>query len=127
MRYSATLTPLLLTLVVAAAPCQSDPTAVRLDSALRALEAKGFSGVIRVDKDGATVLEKGYGLANREERRPFDPSTVVQIGSNTKDFTLVALLQLQEQRNHLSLQSAFLWGLHVPGARVHSCHQEDRQ
>ena len=97
MRYSATLTPLLLTLVAAAAPCQSDPTAVRLDSALRALEAKGFSGVIRVDKDGATVLEKGYGLANREERRPFDPSTVVQIGSNTKDFTLVALLQLQER------------------------------
>ena len=53
--------------------------------------------MVRVDKDGATILEKGYGLANREERRPFDPSTVVQIGSNTKDFTMVALLQLQER------------------------------
>jgi len=73
----------------------TDPTGARLDSALRALEAKGFSGVIRVDRDGATILEKGYGLANRAEHRPFEPLTVVQIGSNTKDFTLVALLQLQ--------------------------------
>jgi CubicO group peptidase (beta-lactamase class C family) len=73
----------------------TDPTGARLDSALRALEAKGFSGVIRVDRDGATILEKGYGLANRAERRRFEPTTVVQIGSNTKDFTLVALLQLQ--------------------------------
>jgi CubicO group peptidase (beta-lactamase class C family) len=75
----------------------SDPTGARLDSALRVLEKKGFSGVIRVDREGATILERGYGLANRAERRPFDPSTVVQIGSNTKDFTLVALLQLQER------------------------------
>lgn len=73
----------------------TDPTGARLDSALHALEAKGFSGVIRVDRDGATILEKGYGLANRAERRRFEPTTVVQIGSNTKDFTLVALLQLQ--------------------------------
>jgi CubicO group peptidase (beta-lactamase class C family) len=75
----------------------TDPTGVRLDSALRALEAKGFSGVIRVDREGSTILAKGYGLANRADRRPFDRSTVVQIGSNTKDFTMVALLQLQER------------------------------
>ena len=75
----------------------TDSTGARLDSTLHALEAKGFSGVVRVDRDGATILEKGYGLANRAERRAFEPSTVVQIGSNTKDFTLVALLQLQER------------------------------
>jgi CubicO group peptidase (beta-lactamase class C family) len=97
MRSSVLLTPLLLALVAAAAPCQNnDATRARLDSALRALEAKGFSGVIRIDKDGATILKKGYGLANREASA-FDPSTVVQIGSNTKDFTMVALLQLQER------------------------------
>jgi CubicO group peptidase (beta-lactamase class C family) len=80
------------------APCQiTDPIGARLDSALRALEAKGFSGLIRIDKDGATILKAGYGLANRAEQRRFDPSTVVQIGSNTKDFTMVALLQLQER------------------------------
>jgi CubicO group peptidase (beta-lactamase class C family) len=84
-------------LVATTALAQTDPTGARLDSALRALEAKGFSGVVRVDRDGAAILEKGYGLANRAEHRPFTPSTVVQIGSNTKDFTLVALLQLQER------------------------------
>src|SRR5215208_1906493 len=97
MRSSA-LVFLAVQLLATAAPCQStDPIAARLDSALRSLEAKGFSGLIRIEKDGATILRKGYGLANREERRAFDPSTVVQIGSNTKDFTMVALLQLQER------------------------------
>lgn len=75
----------------------TDPTAVHIDSALHALEAKGFSGVVRVDRAGATLLERGYGLANRETKTPFSPNTVVQIGSNTKDFTIVALLQLYER------------------------------
>ena len=66
----------------------ADPTVARIDSALRALEAKGFSGVVRVDRGGSTLLERGYGLANREAKTPFSPSTVVQIGSNTKDFTV---------------------------------------
>jgi CubicO group peptidase (beta-lactamase class C family) len=69
----------------------------RLDSALTALEARGFNGVVRVDRGGTTLLRKGYGLANRAEHMPFSPQTVVQIGSNTKDFTIVALLQLQER------------------------------
>ena len=68
-----------------------------LDSALRGLEAKGFSGVVRVEQRGVTLLEKGYGLANRADKTPFSASTVVQIGSNTKDFTVVALLQLHER------------------------------
>jgi hypothetical protein len=94
--------------------CQtSDATRARLDSALRALEAKGFSGVVRVDRDGATLLEKGYGLANRAEGRAFEPSTVVQIGSNTKDFTLVALLRLQA-RGRLDMQDTL--GKYFPAA-----------
>ena len=83
----------------------ADPTAVRLDSALRALEAKGFSGVVRVDRAGATIFERGYGLANRETKTPFSPTSVVQIGSNTKDFTVVALLQLHE-RGKLSIRDS---------------------
>ena len=77
----------------------------RLDSALTALEAKGFNGVVRVDRGGVTLLKKGYGLANRADRIPFSPQTVVQIGSNTKDFTIVALLQLQE-RGKLSIRDS---------------------
>jgi CubicO group peptidase (beta-lactamase class C family) len=69
----------------------------RLDSAVRIAERAGFSGVVRVSAGDSTLLSKGYGLANREQRIPFSPRTVVQIGSNTKDFTLVALLQLSER------------------------------
>jgi CubicO group peptidase (beta-lactamase class C family) len=77
----------------------------RLDSALRALQARGFSGVVRVDRNGTTLIEKGYGLANRATNTPFTPATAVQIGSNTKDFTIVALLQLHE-RGRLSIRDS---------------------
>jgi hypothetical protein len=61
------------------------------------LATRGFSGVVRIDRGGTTLLERGYGLANRESSTAFGPTTVVQIGSNTKDFTVVALLQLHER------------------------------
>jgi CubicO group peptidase (beta-lactamase class C family) len=69
----------------------------RADSILRQAEANGFSGVVRVDREGGTILQKGYGLANRELKIAFTPETVVEIGSNTKDFTAVAILQLHER------------------------------
>ena len=75
----------------------------RADSVMRAAEAKGFSGVVRLTRNGSVVLEQGYGLANRAERIPFTAATVVQIGSNTKDFTAVAILQLQD-RGMLNVQ-----------------------
>lgn len=67
----------------------------RLDSTMRVAERAGFSGVVRVEGGGKLLLDKGYGLANRAAKNPFSPETVVQIGSNTKDFTAVAILQLQ--------------------------------
>ena len=68
----------------------------RLDSTMRVAERAGFSGVVRVERAGVTLLEQAYGLANRAENTSFTPATVVQIGSNTKDFTAVAILQLQQ-------------------------------
>jgi len=75
----------------------SQDIATKADSIMRAAEAKGFSGVIRLAKNGQVLFEKGYGLANRAGKIPFTPTTVVQIGSNTKDFTAVAILQLKER------------------------------
>ncbi|MBU1661848.1 MAG: beta-lactamase family protein [Chloroflexi bacterium] len=44
------------------------------------------------------VLHVGvYGLANRETKQPVKPETLFQIGSITKSFTSIVLLQLQEQ------------------------------
>ena len=83
-------------------PAGGQELSARLDSALTEASRNGFSGIARIQKDGQIILEKGYGLANRERRIPFSPSTVVQIGSNTKDFTIVGVLQLQ-QKGRLSL------------------------
>jgi CubicO group peptidase (beta-lactamase class C family) len=86
---------------------------VRLDSVLRSAAQRGFSGVVRVERGGTLLLRKGYGLADRERRIPFGDATVVQIGSNTKDFTLTALLRLQ-QRGRLSLRDSL--GRYFPAA-----------
>jgi CubicO group peptidase (beta-lactamase class C family) len=76
----------------------SGPLGARADSVLLAAQSRGFSGVARVVVNGATVLEKGYGLANRALGVSFSPNTIVQIGSNTKDFTALAILQLNDRK-----------------------------
>lgn len=81
------------------------PLGARADSVLTRLQAAGFSGVALVAKNGQVVLKKGYGLANRAPMVAMTGNTVVQIGSNTKDFTTVAVLQLQE-RGRLALDDS---------------------
>lgn len=82
-------------LFVAGRTASAQDVAAKLDSAMRVAERIGFSGVVRVERDGKVLLDKGYGYANRASKAPFTRETVVQIGSNTKDFTAVAILQLQ--------------------------------
>lgn len=103
----------LVSLLVAAGSSAAQDLGARADSVMRVAERAGFSGVVRIDRNGTTILEKGYGLANRAERIPFTPATVVQIGSNTKDFTVVAVLQLQE-RGRLNVKDAI--GKYFPSA-----------
>lgn len=103
-----------LTLSLIAAPVlRGQAIAAQLDSAMKVAEQAGFSGVVRIEREGVTLLEKGYGIANRERKIPFSDKTVVQIGSNTKDFTAVAILQLQE-RGKLSMTDSL--AKYFPGA-----------
>ena len=83
-------------LVAMASATRAQNIGAQLDSTMRTAERAGFSGVVRVERGGAAVLERGYGFANRAEKIPFSAATVVQIGSNTKDFTAVAILQLHQ-------------------------------
>jgi CubicO group peptidase (beta-lactamase class C family) len=63
------------------------------------LDANQVPGaVVSVVGDGRTLFSKGYGLADREHRRPFDPDTsLVRIASITKLFTWTAVMQLVQQ------------------------------
>ncbi len=64
-----------------------------------ALKAGDMAGaVVVVVKDGAVLLQKGYGFADVSKKLRMDPEqTMVRIGSTSKLFTWTAVMQLVEQ------------------------------
>lgn len=63
---------------------------------------KRFSGAVLVAKGDKVLLKKAYGLANVELEVPNKPDTRFHIASLTKQFTAMAIMQLEE-RGLLSL------------------------
>jgi CubicO group peptidase (beta-lactamase class C family) len=75
-----------------------------IDAMLSEAERKDvFSGSVIVIDGGKTVLEKGYGSADRKSGRKNTPDTLFRIGSISKQFTAAAVLALV-QDGKLSLQ-----------------------
>lgn len=52
--------------------------------------------VVLVEK-GETILQQGFGLADIQSQKPVTSETLFEIGSTTKAFTALAILQLEEQ------------------------------
>ena len=52
---------------------------------------------VLIAKKGEVLLEKGYGTANLELNVPMSSSMVFRIGSITKQFTAIAILQLVDK------------------------------
>ena len=71
-------------------------TEIEADAESARLKAKipGMSIVIVHDQD--VLLVKGFGYADLEKKIPADPKTVYRIGSVTKAFTALALMQLRD-------------------------------
>lgn len=67
-----------------------------IDDFLTRLSEQGFSGSVLVS-DGTNVFNKGYGLADRENKIKADENTVFTVGSVTKQFTGAAILKLEMQ------------------------------
>ncbi len=57
----------------------------------------GFSGAILAGKDGQILLRDGYGWADEKRHIANTPETIFDIGSITKVFTAVAVMQLEEK------------------------------
>lgn len=73
------------------------------DSLMKArYPASDPGAVLLIAKDGQPVFKKGYGMASMELKVSDQPANLFAIGSMTKQFTAVAILQL-EQRGLLSL------------------------
>ena len=68
-----------------------------LGARLQAEAADGFSGSVLVLRDAEVVLDRGYGMANRERKIPNRPDTIYAIGSTPIDFTLAGILLLAER------------------------------
>lgn len=56
-----------------------------------------YSGSILVAKGDRILLEEGYGMADYKNAIPNQPNTLFAIGSITKSFTALAIMQLQEK------------------------------
>src|SRR5215813_1760739 len=57
----------------------------------------GFSGAVLVSSGDQVLLRSGYGWADQTRRIPVTAETVFDIGSITKVFTAVAIMQLEER------------------------------
>ncbi len=58
---------------------------------------KQFTGSVLVAEGGKVIYKKGFGLADREWNIPNKPDTKFRLGSITKQFTSMLILQLVEQ------------------------------
>lgn len=66
-----------------------------VEARLQALHERGeFDGAICMTDGEELLIARGYGLADRERKRPWSVDTVSCVGSLTKQFTAVAILQL---------------------------------
>ncbi|MHC4550736.1 MAG: serine hydrolase domain-containing protein [Planctomycetota bacterium] len=68
-----------------------------LDDYLSRCEAFGFSGSALVARGGKVLLERGYGLADRDSGRSNAAHTLFEIASATKPFTAAAILKLEAE------------------------------
>lgn len=83
------------------------PLAARIDSLVQAeVLARGVSSVqVVITRGDETLLDRAWGLADADARRPADPATTYRLGSMAKQFT-AALVLRQVDRGRLALDDS---------------------
>jgi len=90
---------------------QGQDKAAKIEEFIKAYqETQSFNGTVLVAERGKVIFKKGFGLADREWNIPHAPDTKFRIGSITKQFTSMLILQLvQEKKLDLQVKlSAYL-------------------
>jgi CubicO group peptidase (beta-lactamase class C family) len=90
----------MLTTLVIAATLQATSFATlakNVDSHFAERESKGFSGVILLKQGGKTLLNKAYGMRDREPAEPMSTATAFDIGSIVKPLSRAAIFKLEAQ------------------------------
>jgi CubicO group peptidase (beta-lactamase class C family) len=79
-------------------------TETKIDQYMQAaVHVDHFMGTVLVAQRGRVIFSRGYGMANVKRGLPNTPQTEFRIGSITKEFTAMAILELQA-RGKLSVQ-----------------------
>ncbi len=85
---------LVLALLALPAPAAAADKAQQIDKLITAYHDLGiFNGSALVAENGKVILKKGYGLAHMEWDIPNQPDTKFRLGSITKQFTAMLILQ----------------------------------
>jgi CubicO group peptidase (beta-lactamase class C family) len=71
--------------------------ASRIDQVMQAHAAADFSGAVLVARGGRVLYQHAFGYANLEWKIPNDLQTKFEIGSMTKQFTALLVLQFVNQ------------------------------
>ena len=71
-------------------------SADKVNALINDAESKGLSGYVLVVSEGEALLSRGVGYRSREKNTANTADTVFDIGSNTKQFTATAIMQLVE-------------------------------
>src|ERR1035437_3877587 len=89
---------LFLFLALAAATLHSQDIATRAHAYMNSIvKTHQFNGTVLLARDGKVIFKKGYGMANFEWEIPNTPSTKFRLGSITKQFTAMCIMQLEER------------------------------
>jgi len=98
MKQTRNLLYLLITLLLPRLPLSAQSIVQKLDSLFTALEqAHTFNGNVLVAQNGSIIYSRSMGFANFEQQKANSSASCFQVGSVSKTFTAVAVLQLQEK------------------------------
>ena len=98
MRKSTRIVASTVLLLAMTAVASSQDIGTQADAYLTAWANQGrFSGTVLIAKGDKILLRKGYGNANNELNVANKPETVFRIGSITKSFTALSILQLEKR------------------------------
>ena len=88
---------------------QSSPGTSGLDSAMQGILSKYSipGAALAVSRNGALVYARGFGYADTASAKPVQPDSLFRIGSVSKTFTAIAVMELVEKGKIQLDQSAF--------------------
>lgn len=80
-------------------PAEGPPQEINENAQLdQYLQNAGFSGTAVIVKNGKVLLNKGYGMANKEKQVPNNSETTFYIGSISKAFVATAIMQIKRSK-----------------------------